>query len=184
MQNRSHIKHLKAFAGDLPTVSVIVFSERCTLKSITVTSCDIKVIKRNDVLKTVNSIYSTADTVLSAEDINALYEKLYPLTQVNDAVKAQHIENINAKQGGAAAPEASVAVNIENSSEHSVITEADGIPSANEGDCATVDPPPLICPRCGKELLLRTATRGENAGKQFYGCSGFPRCRYIQNVEE
>ena len=40
----------------------------------------------------------------------------------------------------------------------------------------------LICPRCGKELVLRTARRGENAGKQFYGCSGYPRCRYVKNV--
>lgn len=39
-----------------------------------------------------------------------------------------------------------------------------------------------ICPRCGKELVLRAATKGENAGKQFYGCSGFPRCRYIENL--
>ncbi|MBR5632532.1 MAG: topoisomerase DNA-binding C4 zinc finger domain-containing protein, partial [Clostridia bacterium] len=155
-----------------------------TLKSITLKSSDIKVIKRNEVLPTVYSIYNAADTALSIEDINALYEKLYPLTKVDDAVKAQHIESINAKLGESVTPETNVAVNIENSSEHSVITEADGIPSANEGDRATIDTPPMICPRCGKELLLRTATRGTNAGKQFYGCSGFPKCRYIQNTEE
>lgn len=39
-----------------------------------------------------------------------------------------------------------------------------------------------ICPRCGRELVLRTAAKGENAGKQFYGCSGFPKCRYIENL--
>ena len=39
-----------------------------------------------------------------------------------------------------------------------------------------------ICPKCGKELVLRTAGKGENAGKQFYGCSGFPKCRYIENL--
>lgn len=36
----------------------------------------------------------------------------------------------------------------------------------------------LICPRCSSELVLRTAKRGTNAGMQFYGCSGFPRCRF------
>lgn len=39
----------------------------------------------------------------------------------------------------------------------------------------------LICPRCNSELILRTAKRGTNAGMQFYGCSGFPRCRYTLN---
>ena len=44
--------------------------------------------------------------------------------------------------------------------------------------------PAKTCPRCGAALVLRTAKKGENAGKQFYGCSAFPKCRYIQNVEE
>ncbi len=37
-----------------------------------------------------------------------------------------------------------------------------------------------ICPRCGKELVLRTAKKGDNQGNQFWGCSGFPHCRYIE----
>ena len=41
----------------------------------------------------------------------------------------------------------------------------------------------LICPWCGKELVLRTAKKGMNAGKQFYGCSGFPKCRYVKNIK-
>jgi len=39
-----------------------------------------------------------------------------------------------------------------------------------------------ICPKCGKPLILRTAKKGDKAGNQFYGCSGFPKCRYIENV--
>ena len=39
-----------------------------------------------------------------------------------------------------------------------------------------------ICPRCGRELILRTARKGANAGMQFYGCSGFPSCRYTEKV--
>lgn len=35
------------------------------------------------------------------------------------------------------------------------------------------------CPRCGASMVLRTAKRGGNAGGQFWGCSGFPRCRGI-----
>ncbi len=39
-----------------------------------------------------------------------------------------------------------------------------------------------VCPRCGGQLVLRTAKKGENAGNQFYGCSNFPKCRYVQNL--
>lgn len=44
-------------------------------------------------------------------------------------------------------------------------------------------PQKLICPRCGAELILRTAKRGQSAGKQFYGCSAFPKCRFVMNIE-
>lgn len=36
------------------------------------------------------------------------------------------------------------------------------------------------CSKCGSQLKLRTARKGKNAGKQFYGCSGFPGCRYTR----
>ena len=38
----------------------------------------------------------------------------------------------------------------------------------------------LLCPRCGSDLVLRTARRGSNAGSRFYGCSSFPQCRFTR----
>lgn len=38
------------------------------------------------------------------------------------------------------------------------------------------------CPKCGGELILRKAKRGPNTGNQFYGCSNYPKCRYIKNL--
>ncbi len=38
------------------------------------------------------------------------------------------------------------------------------------------------CPKCGSPMVLRTAKRGASAGKQFWGCSAFPKCRVMQNV--
>ena len=35
------------------------------------------------------------------------------------------------------------------------------------------------CPRCGRGMVLRTTRRGPNVGRRFWGCSGFPECRYI-----
>lgn len=34
-----------------------------------------------------------------------------------------------------------------------------------------------MCPKCGSEMKLRTAKKGDNQGQQFWGCSNFPRCR-------
>ncbi|SOB92627.1 nuclease-related domain-containing protein [Pseudobutyrivibrio ruminis] len=37
------------------------------------------------------------------------------------------------------------------------------------------------CPRCGGTLVLRQAKKGIYAGNQFYGCSNYPKCKYIRN---
>lgn len=42
---------------------------------------------------------------------------------------------------------------------------------------------PIRCPRCGGNLVVRTAKKGANAGQQFYGCSNYPNCRYTRNIE-
>ncbi|SEP68573.1 Topoisomerase DNA binding C4 zinc finger [Lachnospiraceae bacterium RM5] len=41
-----------------------------------------------------------------------------------------------------------------------------------------------LCPKCGKPLKIRTATKGAYVGKQFYGCSSFPKCRYMENIDK
>lgn len=41
----------------------------------------------------------------------------------------------------------------------------------------------LMCPKCGAEMIKRVATKGTNVGKSFYGCSNFPKCRGILNIE-
>lgn len=33
------------------------------------------------------------------------------------------------------------------------------------------------CPRCNSAMRLRTATKGNNAGHKFWGCSKYPRCK-------
>jgi four helix bundle suffix protein len=39
------------------------------------------------------------------------------------------------------------------------------------------------CPSCGKPMALRTARKGRNAGKQFWGCTAYPACRATLPVE-
>lgn len=38
------------------------------------------------------------------------------------------------------------------------------------------------CPRCGADLVERTAKTGANAGSTFLGCSEFPKCRYTKKA--
>lgn len=39
-----------------------------------------------------------------------------------------------------------------------------------------------LCPKCGSSMVLRTARKGNSAGRQFWGCSTYPKCRAIQNI--
>jgi four helix bundle suffix protein len=40
------------------------------------------------------------------------------------------------------------------------------------------------CPNCGKPMTLRKASTGKNAGKEFWGCTGYPECKGVVNVEK
>lgn len=62
--------------------------------------------------------------------------------------------------------------------------EAESSEGESKPEDNTVISEELKCPRCGSPLVLRTAKKGDNAGNQFYGCSSFPKCRYIQNIEK
>lgn len=46
----------------------------------------------------------------------------------------------------------------------------------------TQSEPPQFCPRCGAAMIKRIAARGANVGKEFYGCSQYPKCRQIINL--
>jgi hypothetical protein len=44
-------------------------------------------------------------------------------------------------------------------------------------------PPVRTCPKCGKALVKRTAKKGARAGGEFWGCAGYPACRFIENID-
>jgi len=39
------------------------------------------------------------------------------------------------------------------------------------------------CPLCGKAMVVRTARKGEGAGSQFLGCSGYPECKGTRTLD-
>lgn len=206
-QNRTHLKWMRSFVGEgIPLFSIVVFSERCELKKVTVSSDDVKVIKREYLYGTVKELWRTNPDVLTKDKIDELHIKLKDLTKVDEAVKLAHIENIEknyknnnkthpvkSSDTGSYLPKSEETRSYDYYSslwakktepaeqvrpENSGVTEAKNV----SGSAPTADEN-LICPKCGSKLVLRTAKKGNNAGGKFYGCSGFPQCRYIQNIE-
>ena len=41
---------------------------------------------------------------------------------------------------------------------------------------------PINCPICGAPMVKRKASKGKNAGNEFWGCSKFPQCHGVVNV--
>jgi hypothetical protein len=77
MQNASHIKHLKNLIGrSTPMWSVIVFSDRCVFKDVTIRS-NVDVINYYSVAPVVANICNQMQDVYTETEINAIYNKLY-----------------------------------------------------------------------------------------------------------
>lgn len=220
MQNNTHIKWLRKIVGNhVPIYSLIVFSERCTLKDITVENPDVMVINRQHINIAVKNMGNRSIQALSRMDIARIHEMLYPYTQTTEYEKQKHIDNIEAKHKIKKYPihnitdEPSDKTNdadsfdsnlkqIDNEAAESkkAIEESIGDKSTTEittkqnesieetqnmeKENVTDQSINQICPRCGAELILRTATKGEHAGEQFYGCSRFPKCRYTKALEK
>lgn len=62
------------------------------------------------------------------------------------------------------------------------VVPADSAPVVAASAPGTSTPPPT-CPKCGAEMVLRTAKTGANQGGQFWGCSNYPRCRGIRSFD-
>lgn len=171
-QNNTHIKWLEKYLVDkTPLFSIIVFSKRCELKQITVVSEDINVIKRDKLQATVKKICKNTKDVIDENKIDSIYKTLSKLTNVDIDTKNKHIENINDKYNK----------NSVNTAENQNRVDKEDVGSGFELLEDKVIEEKLICPICGGELKLRIAKKGANAGNSFYGCSNFPKCKYIKN---
>ena len=157
LQNKVHLKWLQEYIKEpVPLYSYIVFSDRCELKRITLTSKEHTVLNRRNLFYSVRRKAEVMGNKLTVEEVDALYDKLYPLTQVTEEQKAAHVQTVEQKKHPASkAPVLNEMLEIEK----------------------------RLCPRCGSELVLRTAKRGKQAGSQFWGCSNFPNCRFVEPVD-
>lgn len=206
MQNQGHIKNLKHLLGEVPMYSVIVFSERCTLKSIQISSKNIRVVKRGEVDLAVEDIMGMSEKILSGEDIDRLYNALYPFTQADWLTKEQHVTAIKQKRSekpdyAGRNYESTAKTDILRTQNKDTLKLSEGagkISSLTKTETAINKAPVqnqmsetektvcrhereiLRCPLCGGKLVLRTAKKGKYAGTRFYGCSNYPNCRYVK----
>lgn len=95
-QNALHIRQLKAFCEteELPCHSVVVFSNGCILKSKIDAKPPEYVCQTDDVSDVIIDIHHKADVHLSEEQLQTLYDRLYPLSQCTEEEKQAHIERI------------------------------------------------------------------------------------------
>lgn len=96
-QNQTHIKHLiKLLDVEYSCLikSLIVFSERCTLKKIELQSKDIKVINRYRLDRAVREFIKDSAINLSKTEMENWYDKLKVYTNVSEQVKAEHVSDV------------------------------------------------------------------------------------------
>lgn len=77
--------------------SLIVFSNDCELKKITLTSKNVHVLKRKQISSSVNQIRKTSNMQLTADDIKKYYHILRPYIRAGKEVQEVHIQKVNEK---------------------------------------------------------------------------------------
>lgn len=66
---------------------------------------------------------------------------------------------------------------IEKHISESTLTTKDHMQSLRERHSSTT-----VCPKCGSNLVERTARKGPKAGSKFLGCENYPKCRFTKNA--
>jgi hypothetical protein len=96
---RQNNTHISCLSRQLPKLdediyhSVIAFSQRCTLKSITLKNPLHIVTKRDELIRSLTP--AIQNNVLTPQQIDELYAILLPNTNVSDEVKLEHIAQIH-----------------------------------------------------------------------------------------
>ena len=98
-QNETHIKALKLALNDFPELtyySVIVFSDRCTLKIEETTRPNTYVIQRTALDDTIDKIRDEK-AILPADDHLEILVRLKKLSNPKKEIRDQHVEDIKTK---------------------------------------------------------------------------------------
>ncbi len=95
LQNEMHIHNLRLLCGeDIPFWSVIVFSDHCELREYPTDMAAVALCNRRYSDRMVRDILKETEPVLEPEKTEALYELLYPYSQVTARKKQEHRERV------------------------------------------------------------------------------------------
>ncbi|WP_323912167.1 nuclease-related domain-containing protein [Aeromonas caviae] len=158
-QNHLHVMTLKALLGlaDQQLHSVIYFIGDCTFK----TPMPDNVMNRG----LIRYIKEKTTQVLTPADIIQVVKTIQQTRLTpNWQTHRQHVAQLKARHLAPSRKSPSATLLADNTTASSHI-----LPAPTEQSPA--------CPRCGNLMVLRTASRGEHKGTQFWGCSGYPKCR-------
>lgn len=165
-QNHLHMMTLKSLLGvaDHQLHSVIYFIGDCTFK----TPMPDNVMNRG----LIRHIKGKTTQVLTPAEVTRVVETIQQgRLAANWQTHRQHLAQLKARHGVASRKPLSVAAEPDGQGE-----------SPSPVSAQPIDDQSPSCPRCGNTMVLRTASRGENRGNQFWGCSGYPTCRGIRTL--
>lgn len=99
LQNESHINHLERLLNNdkINYFSIVVFSDRCQFKTKMEYLYNSIVIHRSNIHFAVKILGSTTYNKLSNYEIDSIYNRLVPYTNVSEEVKQEHIKRIKEK---------------------------------------------------------------------------------------
>lgn len=166
-QNYLHLMTLKSLLGlaDHQLHSIIYFIGDCTFK----TPMPDNVMNRG----LIRYIKSKTTQVLTPAEVTRVIDTIQRgRLAANWQTHKQHVAQLKARHSEVPRPRLSVAtMPVVNQVVNAAPTITESLTQANP-----------LCPRCGNPMVLRTAKRGDNRGNRFWGCSGYPKCRFIVNL--
>ena len=96
-QNETHVKALHELLNEYPRKvfkSVIVFSNRCKLKKLSVVNEDIVICRREELVSRLKQYIKNQPKIFNQNEMDSIYLKVKPYCNVIDEIKEQHIQNI------------------------------------------------------------------------------------------
>lgn len=162
LQNQTHVAQVRRLLGlreQVPVYSLAVFSDRCTVKKISLSDPDRCVTTWRRLRRAVRKFARRQPDALTREEVETFYGRLYPYTQVSEETRQEHIRNLQRRRKKQGIFRRILAWLL--------------------GGCFRKK----RCPWCGALLVRRNVRQGPRKGAAFYGCSAYPACRYTRSLE-
>jgi restriction system protein len=155
-QNYKHLRTLEEMLniGRDKLFSVIVFVGKSKFK----TSMPENVVQSGHYLRYIKS---KKTPILSEDEVKNIVQqitsgRLKPSWKVN----RQHVQHVKV-----------------------IVSTKEAIIANNQATANSQESSIRPCPKCGRKLVHRISRSGDRVGSYFWGCSGYPACRFIANID-